>query len=447
MFFRRQPFAGGFSIFAGLETLLEHVAQIRFDADDLDYLQRLGVFRREFLDFLAGLRFQGDIWAMAEGTPVFPGEPLVRVRAPLIQAQLVESALLTILNFQTLIATKAARVCLAAGEAEVIEFGLRRAPGVDGALSASRAAFVGGATATSNTLAGRLYGIPVRGTMAHSWVMAFASEREAFESYAALYPRSAILLIDTYDTLGSGIENAVAVGRALPADASFGVRLDSGDLEYLSRRVRERLDAAGLRHARIIASNELDEHIIQHLAGRRVPIDSWGVGTSLVTGAGAGGLSGVYKMAAREAAGAWVPTIKVSNNPEKVTNPGIKQVWRFSGPDGGYIADLIGLEGEEVVPGRPHTFHHPAGDSRSFVVEKAGRIEPLLLPWMRDGQRVRPREPLAAIQARTRAELGRLDDTFKRFVNPHVYRVSLSDSLQELKARLVRETRARGGTS
>ncbi len=446
MFFRRQPFGGGFAVFAGLDSLLEHVSSLRFAPDDLEYLRGLGTFRREFIDFLSAFRFRGDIWSMEEGTPAFPGEPLLRVHGSLIETQLIESALLTIINFQTLIATKAARVCLAAGGREVIEFGLRRAQGVDGALSASRAAFIGGAAATSNTLAGKIHGIPVRGTMAHSWIMAFPSEREAFEKYAETYPENAVLLIDTYDTLGSGIENAIAVGRRLAqaGHPRFGVRLDSGDLEYLSRKVRERLDEAGLTQARILASNELDEHIIQQLTTGGAPIDAWGVGTSLVTGAGDPALTGVYKMAARETDRGWVPTIKVSNNPEKVTNPGIKQVWRFRGADGRYLADLLCLDDEAVRPGGTFTFHHPTGDYRSFVLDASSDIAPLLGLRMKDGQRTAERLPLLSIRSRTQAELVRLESTYKRLINPHVYRVSLSDRLGELKARMIRDTLSQG---
>jgi nicotinate phosphoribosyltransferase len=441
MFFRRPPFGGGFSVFAGLDSALEHVRSLAFSADDLAYLDSLGSFRREFLDFLSGFRFQGDIWAMDEGTLAFPGEPLVRVHGTLIEAQLVESALLAILNFQTLIATKTARIRLAARGSAVVEFGLRRAQGVDGALSASRAAFIGGATATSNTLAGKLYGIPVRGTMAHSWVMAFSSEREAFEKYAEIYPDATVLLIDTYDTLGSGIENAIAVGKRLLADghSSFGVRLDSGDLEYLSKKVRARLDAAGLTGARIMASNELDEHIVQQLITQGAPIDAWGVGTHLVTGGGDPALTGVYKICARMSGGAWVPTIKVSNNPEKVTNPGIKQVWRFTNAEGSPVADLIGLEDEPPSAGAPQTFHHPMGDYRSFTLREYAGVTPLLAPRMKMGKVLAESPSVAALQARGIAELDRLDDTYKRLINPHVYRVSLSTGLRDLKARLIRE--------
>src|SRR5208337_4429208 len=317
----------------------------------------------------------------------------------------------------------------------------RRAQGVDGALSSSRAAFIGGAAATSNTLAGKLYGIPVRGTMAHSWVMAFSSEREAFEKYAKTYPDATVLLIDTYDTLGSGIENAIAVGKKLLAagHSSFGVRLDSGDLEYLSKKVRARLDEAGLGGARIMASNELDEHIVHQLITQDAPIDTWGVGTHLVTGGGDSALSGVYKICARQSGGTWVPTIKVSNNPEKVTNPGIKQVWRFSNDDGNPLADLIGLEEDPPAPGVGHRFHHPMGDYRSFTLRNYARITPLLGLRMKDGKILTESHGLKALQARAIGELDRLDDTYKRLINPHVYRVSLSTGLRNLKARLIRE--------
>jgi nicotinate phosphoribosyltransferase len=446
MFFRRQPFGGGFSIFAGLQPVLDLIESLSFSADDLAYLDGLGTFRKDFLDYLSGFRFHGDVWAMPEGSLAFPGEPLVRVHASLIEAQLIESALLAILNFQTLIATKSARIRLAANGGTVIEFGLRRAQGVDGALSASRAAYIGGAAATSNTMAGKLFGVPVRGTMAHSWIMAFSSEAEAFEKYAEIYPDGAVLLIDTYDTLGSGIENAIATGVRLKehGHSNFGVRLDSGDLEYLSKKVRARLDGAGLTDAVIIASNELDEHIIHQLITGGAPIDSWGVGTSLVTGAGDPALTGVYKIAARRDGTDWVPTIKVSNNPEKVTNPGVKQVWRFSGPGGSPLADLICLEGEEMRTGRTHIFHHPMGDYRSFSLADYDQMTPLLSLCMKSGQAVQKPSSLAAIQARATAELDRLDDTYKRLINPHVYRVSLSDGLNELKSRLIRESLSRG---
>ena len=446
MFFRRQPFGGGFAVFAGLEDLLKYVSALAFSQEDLAYLENLGAFRPEFLDYLAGFRFTGDIWAMDEGTLAFPGEPLVRVHGSLMETQLIESALLAIINFQTLIATKSARVRQAANGGTVIEFGLRRAQGVDGALSASRAAFIGGAHATSNTLAGKNFGIPVRGTMAHSWVMAFASEREAFEKYAEIYPDGALLLIDTYDTLGSGIDNAIAIGKRLTAEGhrNFGVRLDSGDLEYLSKQVRQRLDDAGLKEARIVASNELDENIIHQLITQGAPIDIWGVGTNLVTAGGDPALTGVYKIAAREKGGRFVPTIKVSNNPEKTTNPGVKQVWRFTNGVKSPLADLICLADEEPASGKPFTFHHPSGDYRKFVLSEYAGMTPLLGLKMKAGAVVGELPSITAIRSHAGEQLDLLDDTYKRLINPHVYKVSLSDKLGAMKALLVKENLGQG---
>jgi nicotinate phosphoribosyltransferase len=285
--------------------------------------------------------------------------------------------------------------------------------------------------------------------MAHAWIMSFPSEREAFEKYAEIYPDGCTLLIDTYDTLGSGIDNAIATGLTLtPAQRKhFGVRLDSGDLEYLSKKVRARLDAAGLAEARIVASNELDENIIHQLVTRGAPIDVWGVGTSLVTGGSDPALTGVYKIAAREKDGSWVPTIKVSNNPEKVTNPGVKQVWRFTSREGSPLADLVALEEETIEPGRSYTFHHPLGDYRSFTLADYGAVRPLLSRKVRAGKLDCTFPALPEVQGRARAELDTLDDTYKRLINPHVYKVSLSDSLSALKSRLIRENLAQGAHS
>ncbi|TFH05203.1 MAG: nicotinate phosphoribosyltransferase, partial [Spirochaetales bacterium] len=344
MFFRRQPFGGGFSIFAGLDDLLDQLEDLRFQADEIDYLRSLGIFKESFLEYLETFRFTGNIYAMAEGSVVFPGEPLIRVHGSLIEAQLIEGLLLNTINFQTLIATKSARVYVASNEGKVMEFGLRRAQGGDGAMSASRAAYIGGASATSNTLAGKRYGIPVRGTMAHSWIMAFSSEKESFEKYADLYPDTTVLLIDTYSTLTTGLEAAIEVGQRLKAKGKqIGVRLDSGDLEYLSKQVRHRLDEAGLTDATITASNELNEQIIHQLITNGSPIDSWGVGTSMVTGGDAASLTGVYKLASKTENGTAVATVKVSNQPAKTTNPGTKQVYRFRDANGTPLADLVAL--------------------------------------------------------------------------------------------------------
>jgi nicotinate phosphoribosyltransferase len=441
MFFRRAPFGGGFAVFAGLETLLKVIREFRFTDEDLEYLASQRILRREFLDYLKGFRFSGDIHAVDEGRLVFPNEPLIRVEGPLIEAQLLESLLLNIINFQTLIASKAARIWLAAGEGEILEFGMRRAHGVNGALAATRAAYIGGVSGTSNTLAGKMYGIPVRGTMAHSWIMAFGSELEAFQKYAEVYPDGCILLIDTYDTLKSGLENAIKVGQKLKQAGhnNFGVRLDSGDLEYLSREVRSRLDAAGLQDARIAASNELDEQIIHELINDQAPIDVWGVGTNLVTGKDDPALTGVYKLMAIEAGGRFVPTIKVSNNPEKISDPGVKQVYRFYNGNGSPVADLLTLREEAAPDGRPYRFFHPRYPYRYLDVANYRRTEALLTAKMLGGEVTCEFPPLPLIQERTREGLRTLDDTYKRILNPHVYKVSLSESLKDLKFGLIAE--------
>lgn len=435
MFFRRPPFNGGFTVFAGLKDLLESLESIRFSREDLEYLDSLGLFGQDFLDYLADFRFTGDVWAMPEGTTVFPHEPLVRIHTTIIEGQLIESMVLNTLNFQTLVATKTARIYLASGCGKIAEFGLRRAQGRDGALSASRAAYIGGAGATSNTLAGRTFGIPATGTMAHSWVMAFENERQSFEKYADVYPNTTTLLIDTYDTLGSGIENAIAVGKRLHAEGKpFAVRLDSGDLQYLSKEVRKRLDEAGLEDAKIAVSNELDEQIVHQLVAAGSPIDLWGVGTQLVTGGGDSALTGVYKLAAKEAPdGRFVPTMKVSDNPEKSTNPGIKQVYRFYSDADMPIADLIALESEDMQPGKPYTFYHPAVDYRKFKLTNYERIEPLLVKMMENGEPTRQCPTLQDIQKNTFRELDRLDETYKRIINPHIYRVSISKRIKQIK--------------
>ncbi|MFA6891045.1 MAG: nicotinate phosphoribosyltransferase, partial [Sphaerochaetaceae bacterium] len=321
MFYRNNPFNGGYAVFAGLNELIDKLEGFSFSDDDIAYLRGLGQFSEPFLDFLSGYRFQGDLYAFREGSIVFPGEVLVRIHTSLIDAQLIEGLLLNTLNFQTLIATKAARMVEASGRGTIMEFGLRRAQGEDGALSASRAAFIGGCKVTSNTLAGKSYDIPVAGTMAHSWIMSYDNELDAFRAFADLYPDNAILLIDTYDTLRSGIDNAIKVGLEQKAKGkSIGVRIDSGDLSYLPRAIRKRLDEAGLQDATICVSNDLTEEIIQTLVTDKVPIDSWGIGTHLVTGGDQSSLNGVYKLAAKEERGSYVPTMKISNTFEKTTN-------------------------------------------------------------------------------------------------------------------------------
>ncbi len=442
MFFRRTPFQGGFAIFAGLDPLLNSLEKLRFSKEEINYLRSLGYFREEFLEYLENFTFTGTLWSVAEGTTVFPNEPLVRVEAPLIEAQLIESLLLNTVNFQTLIASKSARMYMASGRGKILEFGLRRAQGVDGALSASRAAYIGGATATSNTQAGMEYGIPVSGTMAHSWIMTFSSELEAFRTYANYYPDNCTLLIDTYDSLGSGIEHAITVGKELQAKGkNFGVRIDSGDLEYISKEVRRRLDAAGLEKAYIAVSNDLTEDVIQQLIVDKAPIDLWGVGTHLATGGSESSLTGVYKMVAREKENQWKPVLKLSNNAEKMTNPGIKQIYRFYNEHDKAVADYITQENESIVPGKDYTLYHPQYRSVRFQLTKESysRIRPLLEVVMERGKRRYEAEPLATIRERTLKELDTLHKTYERIINPHIYKVSLSNESKELKQKLIEE--------
>ena len=388
MFFRRQPFNGGFSVFAGLHTLLEALETFSFSQEDIDYLSSLGIFEDGFLDYLKDFRFSGHLYAQDEGSIVFPNEPLIRIHADLIEAQIIEGLVLNHINFQSLVATKTARVWLASNKGHIMEFGLRRAQGPDGAMSASRAAYIGGAAATSNALAGKLYDIPVQGTMAHSWIMSFPSELEAFESYAALYPQKSVFLIDTYDTLNSGVKNAAIVGKKLQSQGhSFGVRLDSGDIQYLSNKVRRYLDQEGLTEATISVSNELTEEIIQTLVQQKAPITSWGVGTHMVTGGNESSFTGVYKLAARyyPHTQTMEPTMKFSDNPEKTTNPGIKNLWRLYDQDGMARSDILSLEDEEIIEGQSQRFYHPSGDYRQFTFTPA-RVEPLLKLRMQNGQ-------------------------------------------------------------
>jgi nicotinate phosphoribosyltransferase len=438
MFFRKQPFGGGFSIFTGLEELINILETLAFQPEDLEFLKEQGIFRDSFLEYLKDFHFTGDLYAMKEGTVIFPGEPLIRVHAPLIQAQLVESLLLNRINFQTLIATKTARVTLAADGKGVLEFGLRRAHGPNGALSASRAAFIGGVAATSNTLAGKHFGIPVSGTMAHSWVMAFDSELEAFRRYAKIYPEKCVLLIDTYDTLKSGVENAIIVGKELKEKGHrLGIRLDSGDLEYLSKEVRKQLDENGLEDAFIAVSNDLNENIIAQLIRSGSPIDLWGVGTQLITGAEDAAFSGVYKMSAREEKGKFIPTMKLSDNPEKMSNPGIKQVYRFYDKTGHPCGDLITLEEENINPDQTITFYHPMYEYTHITVSHCSRVEPLLEKVMQKGKRVSPSPSLDELQQRTRENLSHIPERYTRLINPHIYKVSLSETLKTLKFRMI----------
>ena len=441
MFFRHQPFDGGYAIFAGLGTFLDRLKNFSFSDNDIAWLKDQVIFEDAFLDYLKTFHFNGSLWAMDEGTVIFPQEPLIRVEGSLIECQMIEGMLLNIINFQSLIATKTRRIWLASRKGKVMEFGMRRAQGPDGALSASRAAYIGGVAGTSNTLAGKKFGIPVMGTMAHAWVMSFDSEEEAFDSYAALYPDKTVLLIDTYDTLKSGILNAVKTGKKLAQQGrNFGVRLDSGDIQYLSTEVRRLLDEAGLNKAFITVSNDLDEHIIETLVKDGAPVDTWGVGTRMVTGGQASAFTGVYKLAALLEDNKTTPVMKLSDNPEKTTNPGVKQVWRVWDQKGEAVADVLSIDDgtDDPKTGMHYSFWHPSADYRHFshIIEGA---EPLLKKIIDGGIPVCDPPSLAEIQAFAAANLERFDSTYKRLLNPHVYKVSITKKLRNLKLELIQK--------
>ena len=444
--FRKNPFEGGFTIAAGLDPVIEHVLGYRFDDSDLAYLESQRdsrgkpLFEPGFLDVLRRLELAIDVDAVPEGTAVFPWEPVLRVKGPVIPCMLLETPLLTLLNFQMLIATKAARVCLAARGDPVLEFGLRRAQGFDGGLSASRAAYVGGCAATSNVLAGKLFGIPVKGTHAHSWVMLFDDEREAFRAYAEAMPGNCVLLVDTYGTL-EGVKHAIETGRWLRERGAelAGIRLDSGDLAWLSQQARQLLDAAGLERTAILGSNELDEHIIDSLKEQGARIAVWGVGTRLVTGNGEPALGGVYKLTAvRRPGGPWLHRVKLSEVAAKTSVPGMLQIRRFR-TETGNLADCIydeltGLPVRSVIV-------DPLDHTRRREIPTDTPGEDLLVPIFRGGKLVYERPPLSASRQRTAEELGKLHGGVKRFVNPHQYPVGLEKSLFDLRTRLILQTR------
>ncbi len=446
MFFRRQPFDGGFTLFAGLKPLIDAILGIKFTEKEIEYLDSLNLFKREFLEYLMGLDFSGDIYAMKEGTVVFPNEPLLRLHGNLIEAQLLESMVLNFINFQSLIATKTARIVISSNGGPVLEFGLRRAHGTDGSISATRAAFIGGASSTSNVLAGKQYNIPVRGTMAHSWVMSFESELESFEKYAEIYPENCVLLVDTFDTLKSGLPNAIKVLKKLKKRGigNFGIRLDSGDLEFLSKEARRMFDCNGLEETKIYASNELDEWIINQIIKNGAPIDAWGVGSKLVTADKDPSLTGVYKITAKTDGNELKPCIKVSNNPEKVSNPGLKNIYRFYNGENKMKADLIYLEEEEeelsekIKKREPLRFNHPSINYAYFILKDYSYAKKLLQPVVLKGKKVYNPLDLKEMQNFAREEILSLDPTFKRLINPHVYKVSLTDTLKDLKRELVK---------
>ena len=437
-FYRKNPSGSGYAIAAGLEQIIDYVKNLSFSYDDIDYLRGLSIFSEEFLEYLAGFHFTGDIYAIPEGSIVFPQEPLIKVVAPIMEAQLVETAILNILNHQSLIATKASRVCYAAGGDGIMEFGLRRAQGPDAGTYGARAAVIGGCIGTSNVLCGQLFDIPVLGTHAHSWIMSFPDEYTAFRTYADMYPDACILLVDTYDTLKSGVPNAIRVFNEMKAagihSKKYGIRLDSGDLAYLSKKARKMLDAAGFPDAIISASSDLDEYLIDSLKTQGAAITSWGVGTNLITSADCPAFGGVYKMAAikKEGNDAFTPKIKISENPGKITNRIIDK------ETGKLKADLIALADESYDPSKDLEIFHPIDTwKRSTLASGTYDIEEILLPVFKKGQCIYESPKTMDIRSFCQKELNLLWDESRRLVNPQEVYVDLSQPLYDLKMELL----------
>ena len=443
-FYRNNPCDGGYAICAGLAQVIDYIEHLHFDADDINYLKGLGIFDDDFLEYLSHFKFSGDIYAVPEGSVIFPREPLIKVVAPIMEAQLIETAVLNILNHQSLIATKAARVCYAAQGDGVMEFGLRRAQGPDSGTYGARAAVIGGCKGTSNVLAGQLFDVPVLGTHAHSWIMSFPDEYTAFKTYADLYPTACILLVDTYDTLKSGIPNAIRVFTEMREAGIpltyYGIRMDSGDLAYLSKKVRKMLDAAGFPDAVISASNDLDEYLIETLKQQGATITSWGVGTNLITSKDNPAFGGVYKLAAiRDENGIFQPKIKLSENIEKVTNPGNKTFYRVYDKETGKIkADLICLVDEVFDEADDLKLFDPnAPWKKTRLPGGSYKLREMLLPVIRGGETVYESPSVMELRDICTREKDTLWDETKRFVNPHKVYVDLSQKLYDMKTELL----------
>jgi nicotinate phosphoribosyltransferase len=439
--FRRLPHNSGFCIFAGLDPLLDDLAELHFSESDISYLRSLGIFSEEFIEWIRGFRFEGEVYAPPEGSLVFPNETVLRVHAPIAQSQVVETLVLNRLNYQTLIATKAARCAATADGDPVVEFGLRRAQGPDGGISGARAAFIGGAAATSDVMAGKLFNIPVMGTHAHSWVMAFDSELESFREYLKAFPKNPVLLLDTYDTIESGLPNAIMAFSELRAEGHevrAGVRLDSGDLAKLSKEVYRRLVEAGFPDPLIVASNELDEYLVADLKRQGAKVNSWGIGTKLVTGGNEPALGGIYKLVAVAHDG-WENKMKLSNNPEKTTDPGIKMPCRFFSPKGEMLGDVMFLEEEDPCPDGLVTSCDRTVFERTKAFGPECSRKPLLEPVMREGKRLFGTRALQEVQSYARSQLETLPQEMQRLVNPEIYWIGISRTLAEKKSRAMRE--------
>ncbi len=440
LFFRKNNVIT-YSVFAGLEQAMDYLLHWKFEEEDIAYLRSLNLFSEDFLEYLKNMRFTGDVYAVKEGEPVFPGEPILTVKAPLIQAQFAETALLNIINHQTLIATKSNKICRATGgRGVVMEFGLRRAQGPDAGISGARAAIIGGCSSTSNVIAGQRFHVPVSGTMAHSWVMDYPSEYEAFKAYAEAYPDNCLLLVDTYDTLRSGVPNAIKVFRELK-QAGYrpkGIRLDSGDLAYLSKKARKMLDEAGFPEAIICVSGDLDERSIASLLQQGAQIDSWGVGTRLITSEDMPALGGVYKLSAVvEKDGSITPKIKLSDNTAKITNPAFKSLYRLYDRESGMaIADLITLKDEKVDDTKPLTLFHPVETWKTHEAENF-RLEELQHTIVKDGKLVYEFPTLLEIQSYSKSQLAKFWEEYLRLDMPQLYKVDLSKKLHTLKIGMI----------
>ena len=439
-FFRKAPHGGEYAIAAGLDQFIDYINGLRFEEEDIEYLRSLDLFDEDFLDFLRNFKFTGDIYAVPEGTVIFPKEPFVRVTAPIYQAQLIETALLNIINHQTLIASKASRVVKAARGDSVLEFGLRRAQGPDAGIYGARAAIIGGCDTTSNVLMGEMYNMPSKGTHAHSWVMSFKTELDAFRAYAEIFPSSCMLLVDTYNTLKSGVPNAITVFNELREKGyePVGIRLDSGDLAYLSKQARIMLDEAGFENAKIFASSDLEEHIIADLKSQGAKIDVWGVGTNLITGGETSSLGGVYKLCAIEEDGFMMPRMKMSDNINKVTNPGIKKIVRLYNKNGYALADLLTLEDEKIDETQPLTIFDPVETWKQTTLTDFTAKE-LLVPVFVEGEQVYESPKLEDIREYSRRDRASFWEEDKRLVRPQKYKVDLSDKLFDLKKSLMRK--------
>ena len=443
VFFRDVPDGGGFAIAAGLEQIIDYIQDLRFTPEDIDFLRGKGVFSEEFLQYLLNFRFTGDIWAVPEGTPIFPGEPILTVRAPAIEAQFIETYVLLILNHQSLIATKSNRIVRAAQGRPVSEFGSRRAQGPDAAVLGARASYIAGCAGTACTLADRVYGSPAGGTMAHSWVQMFPDEYTAFKTYCELYPHSATLLVDTYNVLKSGVPNAIRAFKEilLPQGiTNCAIRLDSGDLTYLSKKARKMLDDAGLPQCKIVASNSLDEYIIRDLLQQGACIDSFGVGERLITSKSEPVFGGVYKLSAVERPdGSILPKIKISENPAKITNPHFKKVYRlFENDTGKAIADLICVHDEVIDPSQPLELFDPEATWKRKTITNF-TVRELLVPIFQSGKLVYEKPSIEAMRAWCAGQIDTLWDEVKRFENPHNYYVDLSQKLWDIKQQLLKQ--------